>query len=226
LEYHDYANLFEMMEQYELERLAERIKANGLLHAIVLLDGKILDGRNRYQACLIAGVEPEFRQFAGSDPLAFVLDENHYRRHYKDGQRAMMAARVANAEHGGDRSKSPIDDLKITREEAAKTFGVSPTMVDRARVVLNSRDEELIRAVEKGEKAVSAAAEEVKTRKRTPAVQPTEEEFDILKDRFVCSTNRCNWWVVAGDIVRFFDAEDCKRIAEKILEEVSKNVVA
>jgi hypothetical protein len=103
LEYHDYANLFEMMEQYELERLAERIKANGLLHAIVLLDGKILDGRNRYQACLIAGVEPEFRQFSGSDPLAFVLDENHYRRHYKDGQRAMMAARIANAQRGDNR---------------------------------------------------------------------------------------------------------------------------
>ena len=34
---------------------------------------QILDGRNRYRACLAAEIDPAFRPFMGDDPLAFVI---------------------------------------------------------------------------------------------------------------------------------------------------------
>ncbi len=53
---------------------AEGIRIKGLLHPIVLYENKILDGRNRYLACPMAGVEPRFTvwQDTGS-PLEWVI---------------------------------------------------------------------------------------------------------------------------------------------------------
>src|SRR5262245_56882290 len=90
---HPYADLFPLMTAEELDALAADIRANGLRKPIVLLEGKILDGRNRYKACLIAGVEPRFEDYTGDDPLGYVNSENIARRHLTPGQRAMIAAK-------------------------------------------------------------------------------------------------------------------------------------
>jgi hypothetical protein len=70
----------------EFHPLAD-IKANGLQEQIMLYEGKILDGRNRYRACLKAKV-PEmlgtaFDPFEGNDDdaRAYVISKNIRRRH-------------------------------------------------------------------------------------------------------------------------------------------------
>jgi predicted DNA-binding transcriptional regulator AlpA len=52
LEAHPLADIFPMLDQKEptFIALVEDIKANGLHEPVTLLDGKILDGRNRYEA--------------------------------------------------------------------------------------------------------------------------------------------------------------------------------
>lgn len=69
------------MSEEELAALAADIKARGLIETIVLLDGCILDGRNRHRARELAGVEPRFEDYAGADPTGFVLSRNLHRRH-------------------------------------------------------------------------------------------------------------------------------------------------
>ena len=59
---HPAALAFPMMPEKELRELAEDIKTHGLLEPIGLLDGKILDGRNRLKACELAEVEPRFTE--------------------------------------------------------------------------------------------------------------------------------------------------------------------
>ena len=99
---HDYAAIFPLTEGQPLWDLSDRIKLNGLREPIVLLDGKILDGRRRELGCLRAGVDPKYRKFGsrkedGNDPLEFVIDLNLHRRHLGEGDRALAAARYATA---------------------------------------------------------------------------------------------------------------------------------
>lgn len=51
MDFHPIANLFPLMTGDEYLALVEDIRANGLLEPVVLYEGKILDGRNRYNAC-------------------------------------------------------------------------------------------------------------------------------------------------------------------------------
>ena len=81
LQPHEYANIFPMMHGDDYERLKSDIAENGLQEPIWLYQEKILDGRNRYKACIEAGVKPEFRHYVGSEPLKFVLSLNLARRH-------------------------------------------------------------------------------------------------------------------------------------------------
>lgn len=81
MEFHEAANLFPMMIGDDYTALRDDIKANGLLEPIVIYDGKILDGRNRYTACLDLGIEPRYEAFEGTDPVAYVISKNLHRRH-------------------------------------------------------------------------------------------------------------------------------------------------
>ena len=54
----------------------------------------LLDGRNRYRACEMAGVELRMRYYDGADPIAFSLSLNLKRRHLTAGQKAFTALEV------------------------------------------------------------------------------------------------------------------------------------
>ncbi len=169
--FHAYADLFPLIEGAEFDALVADIKANGVREPIMLLDGKILDGRNRYRAGLAAGFfvpseegsllpHPQylFDQFDLSrhgDPLRFVISKNLNRRHLSDRQRASIAGKIANLSHGGDRSKPPIGGLTI--DQAAAALNVAPRQAERARAAHEHGVPELREALDRGEVAVSVA---------------------------------------------------------------------
>lgn len=94
LTFHEYADIFPMLSLEELDTLAADIAANGLLEPITLYEGKVLDGRNRYVACLNVAVDPRLTQYTGDDPLGFVLSKNLHRRQLTSSQRAVVALEV------------------------------------------------------------------------------------------------------------------------------------
>jgi hypothetical protein len=82
IQVHPISEYFPLLRGTEYDELREHVKEHGLLEPIVLFEGKILDGRNRYRACLDTGTEPRFKQFPeGQDPWAWVWGENATRRH-------------------------------------------------------------------------------------------------------------------------------------------------
>jgi N6-adenosine-specific RNA methylase IME4 len=168
--FHPVADIFPLIEGDEFSALAEDIRANGLLVPIVLHEGMILEGRNRFRACEVAGVACRFEQYTGDDPIGYVISLNLRRRHLDESQRAMVAARLATLGHGGDRSKSPIGDL--TQAKAAELLNVGKRSVERAADVRESGARELVRAVERGDVSVTAAAD--------VATMPLEAQRELL----------------------------------------------
>jgi ParB-like chromosome segregation protein Spo0J len=151
--FHPFADIFPMLAEERLHELAQDIKDRGLLDPITLYEGQILDGRGRYRACKIAAVQPKFEDYVGDDALSFVVSRNLHRRHLTESQRAMVAARLADLKRGANQHSQ---GLPIGR--AADLLNVGERTVARAREVLSRGVPDLLSAVERGEVAVSAAA--------------------------------------------------------------------
>lgn len=170
-EAHPYANIFPLIPEQELKALADDIAVHGLREPIWLhRDGRIIDGRNRYRACELAGVEPEYRTYQGDDGaelLDFVVSLNKFRRHLSPSQLSMVAATVANMKRGRPAGKEtnlslyedadPGEPL-VTIAQAADMFGVGEVSVKHARKVQDQAVPELAEKVVAGSVSVSAAA--------------------------------------------------------------------
>jgi len=184
IRFHEIANIFPLLEGDSLQSLSESIKKNGLLEPIELFEGKILDGRNRKIACLLAGVEPRFVDVNPSDPIAYVLAKNRDRRHLTPSLWAMIAARAREAydKQAKERQKRKAADSVQenlpeqkgqARGQAGKALGVSGRTVDFATKVLKQGTPELVKAVDEGRMAVSTAAIRRAKRPETNRVRKT-----------------------------------------------------
>jgi len=163
-ESHELATLFPAISDEELHELAASIKENGQREPILLFDGRIIDGRNRYAACLIAGVAPKVKEIRGSVNLVdLVIDANLRRRHLDTAQRAMIAAELCNRKRGGKQEDTNSGIPLISQSEAAEKLGVSVDSVKQAVVVKNSGDAALIEETKNGKKKLNAAVKMVRT---------------------------------------------------------------
>jgi ParB-like chromosome segregation protein Spo0J len=162
-EFHPIANVFPLIVGDEYDEFVEDVRKNGLLTPIMLYEGKILDGRNRYRACLDARVTPQFEECAADiDPIALVVSLNIHRRQLTTSQRAMIAAKLANMPRGGDpstREANASKDALVSQPKAAEIMRVSRPEVQRAKKVLTDGVPELVQAVEAGEMTVGMASE-------------------------------------------------------------------
>jgi ParB-like chromosome segregation protein Spo0J len=153
---HPLADIFPSFDGGALAELTGDIKTNGLRQPIVLHEGKILDGRNRYAACIAADVEPAIIEYDGTDPLGYVISLNIHRRHLDTSQRAMVAARIAKLKVGDNQH---VGNPTPSQGEAADIMNVHRESVNLARKVIDQGTPELVDAVDKGEVTVSAGAQ-------------------------------------------------------------------
>ena len=92
--FHQHADRMPMMGDEEFDQLVENLKEIGLQNPIVLYEGQILDGRNRYLGCVKAGVPLKFIEFDGEDPVAFVHAVNVHRRHLTVEQKLDLVSKL------------------------------------------------------------------------------------------------------------------------------------
>jgi ParB-like chromosome segregation protein Spo0J len=134
IEFHPLADIFPLVEGVEFDELVADIRRHGLREPIVIYEDKILDGRNRYCACMAAGVEPTFTVYTGDDPVSYVISLNLRRRHLDESQRAMVAAKLATLRDG--QRADLVEGLPIGR--ASALLNVGKRTVARAREVQES----------------------------------------------------------------------------------------
>lgn len=175
LPYHPLANMFPLIEGEAFSGFADDILVRGMLEEIVVLDGQILDGRNRYRAAVQIGLiapdqdwrnTPGFVDFADLrtqlTPFEWVVSKNLHRRHLSESQRAMMAAQVANKPAGRPSTaadENPASLPLISQAQAAEQLSVSPRSLRTAKAVLEDGAAELVQAVTRGDVTIASAAD-------------------------------------------------------------------
>jgi N6-adenosine-specific RNA methylase IME4 len=165
--FHPLAEIFPLIEGAEFDDLVADIRQHGIREPIWIYDGQIIDGRNRYRASSVAGADCPMREYIGDDPAAFVVSLNLKRRHLNESQRAMVAAKLANIQLGGNQHSEGV-----AIATGSSLLNVSRDSIFRAKVVQREGAEELRRAVEQGKVSVSAAAD--------VATKPKEEQREIV----------------------------------------------
>lgn len=170
---HPVSGVFPLIDGLDLRALVEDITAHGLIEPIVLLDGMVLDGRNRLRACELAGVEPRFVEWepGGLTPVEWVVAKNLHRRHLTTAQRAALALDLlphleAEARERMLAGKAPDPTTETaegsTGESAAKAaemVGVGATTIKHAKAIQN-RDPDLVTRMWTGELNVAQASRE------------------------------------------------------------------
>ena len=167
MKFHQLAEIFPLIEGEEFDALVSDIKVNGQREPIVTFEDKVLDGRNRYNACVSAGIEPTFKPYEGDGPLAFVISLNLKRRHLNESQRAWVASKIANLPQGGQ-SEGPANlpvPLIVTQAEAARMFNVSQRSIRSAATIRDTAEPEIQRWVEQGRLTVNLGVQAAKLSK-------------------------------------------------------------
>ena len=151
---HPLADMFPMIPEAERKLLADDIVTFGQRDPIILLDGMVLDGRNRQWACVFADVEPIYEQYAGDDPLNFVLSKNLHRRHLTESQRALIAAAIVDWERGVNQTTAGSTNLSTRR--AAERLSISEMSVKSAKRIHQHGAPELLDAIRSGKVTIHA----------------------------------------------------------------------
>ena len=96
MDVHEIATLFPHMSEVDRDHLKASLIQEGQLEDILVFEGKILDGRHRYETCIELGLEPRVREFEGSVAAAFShsVALNLSRRHLTTVQRAAAGAGI------------------------------------------------------------------------------------------------------------------------------------
>jgi hypothetical protein len=179
---HPLADLFPMMDDQEFERLLADIRANGYDRGrpIILFEGMILDGRNRHKALLVLDAADEcyaqrpFMQYEQrpdeASPLDWVISVNLNRRHLSEGQRAMVAAKIANLKPG--RPSETAQVCAVSQSDAAERLNVSRRAVQMAKSVQEASPE-LAQEVSEGRMSLNRAVKESRPANPTPSARPS-----------------------------------------------------
>ena len=210
--FHPVSEIFPMMQDAELRDLAADIEEHGLIEAIWTYRGQIIDGRNRYRACLIAGEEPRFQEYSGDESglVNFVLGLNLKRRHLDASQRAVIGLAIEKYYHdiarknmsaGGsikhnEQGSQKIDNLAIVHaaSEAAKQVGVNRQYIHDAKRI-EAQAPDLIPQIASGAMNIPQAKREVDKRQRATdaavaIAMVTEEARRDLSE--VCNIRHCS----------------------------------
>ncbi|WP_334032772.1 ParB N-terminal domain-containing protein [Burkholderia gladioli] len=171
LDLHPLCALFPRLDGAEFDALKADIAANGQRAPVIIHEGQILDGGNRYRACTELGVEPLTVPYSGTDPFAYVLSLNLHRRHLSPGQQAAIVAAATDwlesAQQGGTGANQyasieqtgNVAGLQTVADRATKS-GASERTQRMADKVAKA-DPELAKRVAHGEVSLPAAVRQV-----------------------------------------------------------------
>jgi len=200
-------NIFPEMQADDYERLKADIAANGYdaKLPIMLYQGAIIDGWNRFKACEELRVMPATKQFAGTDAEAieYIMRSNK-RRNLTSSQWACIATeaeemlqtiaeaveaakaeknRLAAIQQHSGGCDNKLTDPQPTRQpervtqKAAEVFNTNRTYISEA-AKLKEEKPEVFEQVKRGEKTITEVKKEAKVEKRKADIQAQKDAIE------------------------------------------------
>ena len=162
---HPAAEIIPPPTEAEFAALYEDIRAHGQLQPIVLFDGMILDGRQRWRICELLGRHCKMVRWErrGLSAEQYVLSMNIRRRQLSESQLGLVGARLANmGRSNGAAQRAASGETAVSIADAAVAVGVSPATIKRARLVLVHGTPADVAAIEKRAVNVTAAGRKIR----------------------------------------------------------------
>lgn len=217
---HPLAELLPRMTPPEYAALKADVAANGQLDDIITLDGMILDGRHRQDACFELKLTPRYRKFAGKGqggPLSFVCSKTIH-RNLDATQKACAAAliepelakdAVARMKAGKKIEASAI--VGAARDQAARIFGISGVYVSAAKAVL-AADRRLFDLCFNGREKLSRAKSQIRRKAKSQAIARRVTNLPATPDT--------RWEIRHADCLKEFD-----RLADQPIHKPNASLV-
>lgn len=179
-------NLYPEITVEELEELKTSLSAGyDKTFPIIEYENKVLDGWNRYRACLTIGIDPVLVHFHGTrqDALELVIRSNK-RRNLTAGQRACLAAEYEPV-FAAEAKKRMLAGVKAdpaqkiaeggeAREQAGEMFGVNRQYVSDAKKLRDEAPEQFER-VKNGKDTLVSVKKKIKKERMLAAIKETEK---------------------------------------------------
>jgi len=171
----EFKSIIPPLSDEERNRLRENLISEGCRDPLVVWKekGVLLDGHNRLEICDECEISYAVKEISLTDRTTakvWILRNQMGRRNLSGTQRSMLAARLADLTEG--RPLKTPENSGVSQETAGNLFNVSTDLVGFAKKVLDEGSDALIKACEKDEIAVSAAAE--------IATLPKADQADVL----------------------------------------------
>lgn len=187
----EFKDLISPLSEEEYRQLEENIIANGCLNPIIVWNGFIIDGHNRYEICRkgipIIHYDIKEMDFSNKHKVKIWIINNQLgRRNLNSFQRGELAFQICeliqeqakeNQKSAGgavpQKSAEPID----TRKELAKIAGVSHDTIDKVKKISAQASPEDLDKLRSGETTINAISRKLKCQEEAANCESSSEKM-------------------------------------------------
>lgn len=184
----EFHNLIPPISKDEYGQLADNILFGGCRDPIVVWDGIIIDGHNRYEICQKHGIEFKTleKSFNSRDDAKIWIIRNQLgRRNISDYDRVnltlelkpMIAAKARGRMLSGKADPTQKSAEGETREELATIAGISHDTIHKVEVIEKEAPPEIKEAARSGKISINKAYKETKGKQKTEEPVYSEKEY-------------------------------------------------
>ena len=208
----EFKNLIPALTADEYKQLEANLIEEGCRDALVIWNGTIIDGHNRYEICQKQKIafDTQDIEFADDNEAKIWIIKNQFgRRNINNATRAMLAleleplikekAKENLSESGGDRKsetaksglQNSVKAIKPinTQKEVADIAGLSHSTIHEAKKVKESGNQEVIDKMKAGTMSIHKAYKEVMPKRETQVCSQCEKELPATE--FSRNTGPC-----------------------------------
>ena len=183
----NYERLIPPLSAEELAGLATSIIAEGCRDSLIVNNGVLLDGHNRYRICIEHNIPFKTKeiQLNGTSPEEWIILNQFNRRNISNYTRTELALELesiyaakakANQRAAGGAVPAISPKAVDTREEIAKKAGVSSNTVSKVKIIKSKADPETLEKLACGEISINQAHKAIKRAEKEAAREARREK--------------------------------------------------